>query len=150
MKNGLVNSFVQIFDRDLGKLETEIKQYSNESHIWKIDGDIKNSAGNLCLHLCGNLQHYVGAVLGNSGFQRNRPVEFSAKNISQAKLLDEIIKTRQVVNDTLKKLNDDSLQKMYPEEVLGYPMTAGFFIIHLLGHFNYHLGQVNYHRRLVA
>lgn len=139
-----------LFERDLGKLETEIGQYMDINTIWKVDGDIKNTAGNLCLHICGNLQHYIGTQLGQSGYQRNRPLEFSAKGISKERLIDEIKKTKEVVLNTLNKLDDDALQKLYPEEALGYPMTTLFFLIHLAGHLNYHLGQINYHRRLIA
>jgi hypothetical protein len=69
------------FLRDLEKLKTEISSFKDESNLWKISGDIKNSAGNLCLHLCENLQHFIGAVLGNSGCVRNRDAEFSRKNV---------------------------------------------------------------------
>lgn len=149
MQTTLIDSFVFLFEREIGKLEAEIKQYEDERWIWKTGGEISNTAGNLCLHLCGNLQHYVGAQLGNSGYKRNRPHEFSAKNISRELLLREIQKTKDIVVATLKKMNDEFLQEVYPEEVLGYPMTTGFFLTHLFGHFGYHLGQINYHRRLV-
>jgi uncharacterized damage-inducible protein DinB len=150
MENKLVQSLIQILDRDLGKLETEIQQYANESFIWRIAGETKNTAGNLCLHLCGNLQHYIGANLGNSGYQRNRPLEFSDKNVPRAKLLQEIAKTREVVNRTLNQLSDEELTNQYPEEAMGYPMTIGFFLIHLTAHLSYHLGQINYHRRIIG
>lgn len=149
MGKQLINSFMQIIERDLDKLELELKQYSTEALIWKVQGEIKNPAGNLCLHLCGNLQHYIGARLGNTGFKRNRDLEFSTKNVSRERLIGEIQKTKKSVSDTLEKLNDTALEKLFPEEVLGYPMTTGFFLIHLTGHLNYHLGQVNYHRRLM-
>jgi uncharacterized damage-inducible protein DinB len=150
MENKLINSFIQVFERDLKKLETEIKQYPDDSSLWKVAGEINNSAGNLCLHLCGNLQNYIGALLGNTGYQRNRPLEFSAKDLSKEKLLEEIDRTKHAVITTLEKLDMKSLDQRYPEESLGYPMTTGFFLIHLFGHFGYHLGQINYHRRLVA
>ena len=150
MQNGLINAFIQIMDRELARLESEISQYPNESLLWKTAGEIKNPAGNLCMHLCGNLQHYIGAQLGKTSYERNRPHEFSARDVSREKLLAEIRATKEAVISTLKKLIDSDLQKMYPEEVLGYPMTTGFFLIHLMQHFGYHLGQINYHRRLLA
>lgn len=150
MKNTLIDSFVFLFERELDKLEAEIKQYPDEASVWKLEGDIKNPGGNLCLHLCGNLQQYIGEQLGHSGYQRNRPLEFSARNVSRALLLNEVQKTKLVVSATLKKLNDESIRQMYPEEVLGYPMTTVFFLTHLLAHLGYHLGQINYHRRLIG
>jgi hypothetical protein len=150
MENKLIQSIIQILDRDIGKLEAELLQYPNETLIWRTAGEIKNTAGNLCLHLCGNLQHYIGANLGKSGYIRNRPLEFSDKNVPRNKLLDEILKTREVVTGTLKEFSDEDLNKPYPEDALGYPMTNGFFLIHLTAHLSYHLGQINYHRRMIA
>ena len=59
----------QLLQRDLEKLKTEISSFKDEKKIWEISGEVKNSAGNLCLHLCGNLQHFIGAALGNSGYK---------------------------------------------------------------------------------
>lgn len=149
MRNALVSSFIFLFERDLDRLESEIKQYPDESLLWKVAGQIPNSPGNLCLHLCGNLQNYIGAILGKTGYERNRPYEFSAKGLSKEHLLEEVRRTKSAVSTTLKTMNDEQLNLPYPEDVLGYPMTTVFFLNHLFGHFGYHLGQINYHRRLI-
>ncbi|SHH74780.1 Protein of unknown function [Chryseolinea serpens] len=145
-----LQSLHKIFDRDVAKMEAEINQYPTEESIWNIDGTIKNPGGNLCLHLCGNLQHYIGAVLGGSDYKRNRDLEFSAKNVSRRDLLAEIQRTRQAVATTLEKLDPNLLEKDYPAPVFDYAMTTSFFLIHLSAHLGYHLGQINYHRRLCA
>ena len=150
MENPLVNAFIFLFERELEKLEAEIRQYTDEKSLWRTTGDIANPAGNLCLHLCGNLQHYIGANLGNTGYERNRPLEFSAKEILQKDLLAEIQKTRDTVLQVLKTLDDRAIHEAYPENVLGYPMTTVFFLNHLFGHLSYHLGQINYHRRIIT
>ncbi len=150
MKNNLTSSFIFLFERDLARLESEIRQYPDEELLWTVAGKIPNSPGNLCLHLCGNLQNYVGAILGKSGYVRNRPYEFEAKGLSRQYLLEEIAKTKSAVSGTLKAMSDDQLMLPYPEDVLGYPMTTLFFLNHLFGHFGYHLGQINYHRRLIS
>jgi uncharacterized damage-inducible protein DinB len=150
MNHVLVNSFIALFERELGKLETEISQYPDEASLWKVSGQITNPPGNLCLHLCGNLQHYIGALLGSTGYLRNRAREFAERNITRAELLNEIQRTKLAVATTLKTLDDASLHKIYPEETLGYSMTTVYFLNHLFGHFSYHLGQINYHRRIVA
>src|SRR5687768_7006099 len=111
MERVLINSFIQILERELGKLEVEIGQYTHESTLWKTVGEIANPPGNLCLHLCGNLQHYIGAQLGDSGYTRNRPREFTVKNISKEELLMEVRKTKQAVTAALNKLSDDLLSK---------------------------------------
>lgn len=145
----ITESIKSLFTRDLNKLKTEIESYQNEEVIWKIDKNILNSAGNLTLHLVGNISHFVGAILGNSGYVRNRELEFSLKDIPKTELIQQIEKTIEVVSSTLEKLSEEDAKKEYPLEPLGYPMTTEYFLIHLVAHLDYHLGQINYHRRLL-
>jgi uncharacterized damage-inducible protein DinB len=140
----------QLYKRDLNKLREEIEQFTEESDLWATSGEITNSAGNLCQHLTGNLQHFFGAVLGGSGYVRDRDAEFAAKGTTKADLIADIDAAVASVQDTLSKLTDDDFAKTYPIEVFGHPMTTGYFLSHLATHFNYHLGQINYHRRLLA
>jgi Protein of unknown function (DUF1572) len=143
-------SLATILERDLDKLSSEITQYPSDESIWLVPEGVKNSGGNLCLHLCGNLQHYFGTVIGKTGYARNRPLEFSAKNISRQSLLQEIEKAKKAVLETLRIMTEDQLLAEYPEVVFGKPMTTLFFFIHLSAHLGYHLGQINYHRRLAS
>lgn len=144
-----IYSLISLFTRDLNKLKAEIEAYQNKEALWKTDKSIANSAGNLCLHLVGNLNTYIGAQLGNSGYIRQRDLEFSLKNIPKHELIQQIEKTIGVVNSILVKLSAEDLEKEYPIEPLGYTMTTEYFLIHLYGHLNYHVGQINYHRRLL-
>lgn len=146
----MTESVKSLFTRDLNQLKKEIESYQNEEAIWKIDKDILNSAGNLSLHLVGNINHFIGAILGNSGYVRNRELEFSLKNIPKTELILQIEKTIEVVHSSLDQLSEEDLKKEYPIQALGYPMTTEYFLIHLFGHLNYHLGQINYHRRLLG
>jgi len=146
----ITTSLQKLFSRDLNKLYEEISSYQNEADIWQLKGDIKNTAGNLALHLCGNLQHFVGAILGGSGYKRDRENEFAARDIAREQLLTEISQTKEIVLKTLESLDDQAFKAQYPQESLGYPMTTEYFLIHLSGHLMYHLGQINYHRRLIA
>ncbi|WP_346659971.1 DinB family protein [Chryseolinea sp. H1M3-3] len=145
----ILETLLKLFDRDLQRLEEEINLYPSEEAIWKVSGDIKNPAGNLCLHICGNLQHYIGANLGRTSYVRNRDYEFAAKDISKAALSAEVQKTKQVVRETLETLKPSSLEAEYPEKVFEYSMTTAYFLIHLSSHLGYHLGQINYHRRIL-
>ena len=150
MKNQLLDSLTTILLRDLNKLESELLLYTSEESLWRIEKSIKNPAGNLCLHLCGNLQYYIGAVLGNTGYIRNRDNEFAARNVSRENLLKEITQARKAISETLPSLTEAQLLSNYPVDVFGHPMTTLHFLVHLSTHLGYHLGQVNYHRRLVA
>jgi uncharacterized damage-inducible protein DinB len=142
-------SISEIILRDLDKLQKEIEQYPSEESVWVIKGDIKNSAGTLVLHLCGNLQHYIGVGLGKSGYKRDRDKEFSIRNVSRAELINEIGKARLAVKSSLENLSDDNLETEYTLPVFDHAMTNQYFMIHLSAHLGYHLGQVNYHRRLL-
>lgn len=150
MERSFIESITQLIDRDLKKLADEITLYPTEESIWKVAPGITNSGGNLCLHLCGNLQHYFGAVLGKTDYKRNRPLEFSSKDIPKAALLEEIERARTAVTQTLEHLKPSQLLNEYPEKVFDYSMTSMHFFIHLSAHLSYHLGQINYHRRLIA
>jgi uncharacterized damage-inducible protein DinB len=140
----------QLLTRDLDKLKREIEAYEEEALLWEISEGIANSAGNLCLHLLGNLNTYVGSMLGNTGYIRNRPAEFSQKNVPRAILLEEIDKLGIIINQALLSLPDQALKDTYPDQVLGVPMSTAHFLGHLAGHLNYHLGQINYHRRILT
>ena len=138
-----------LYNRDLNKLKSEIESYQNEESLWETDKNISNSGGNLCLHLVGNLNTYLGAEFGKTGYIRQRDLEFSLKNIPKAVLLEKLASLIKIVDSTLGKLSEGDLEKEYPTEALGYKMSTGYFLIHLLSHLNYHLGQINYHRRLL-
>jgi uncharacterized damage-inducible protein DinB len=147
--NSTLNHLHQLFLRDLDLLNQEITSYPTEASLWVVKGGIKNSGGNLCLHLCGNLQHFIGAILGKDGYVRNRDAEFADKDIPKKILLQQIEATKNAISDTFKKLSSSQLEAPYPIEVFGHPMTTEYFLIHLLTHLTYHRGQINYHRRLL-
>jgi len=146
----LIDTLEKLYDRDLSKLKEEIGLYADEADLWKTDGQISNSAGNLTLHLIGNLRHFFGAVLGGTGYVRDRDKEFSDGGVSRQELLAGIDQAAADVAATLAKLSDEDLAAKYPLDVFGHPMTTEYFVIHLATHLTYHLGQINYHRRLLS
>ena len=146
----LADVLKELYERDLKKLREEIEQIADEGDLWKTSEGITNSAGNLCQHLTGNLQHFFGAVLGGTGYVRDRDAEFASKGTTKADLLAGIDAAETSVKDTLARLSDEDFARTYPIEVFDRPMTTGYFLTHLATHFNYHLGQINYHRRLLA
>ena len=146
----LKESLQSLFVRDLLRLKSEIEQYKHENNLWLIERNISNSAGNLCLHLIGNLNTFIGGELGNTGYVRDRPLEFSQKNIPRTELIQKIEETIEVVNRSIGGLNANDLDQDYPSvKVVEGGSSIGFMLIHLLGHLTYHLGQINYHRRLL-
>lgn len=145
----LTITLTALFERDLDKLQQEISLYKDEKKLWETGKHISNSAGNLTLHLIGNLNHFIGATLGGSGYVRNRPLEFSQRDIPRDELLGMIGKTAAVVKETLGRLGESDLQKEYPLPVFDKPTGTEFFLVHLSTHLAYHLGQINYHRRML-
>ncbi|NND76655.1 MAG: DinB family protein [Flavobacteriales bacterium] len=142
-------SLKELYTRDLEKVEKEINAFENESELWDLSGNITNTPGNLVMHIAGNLLHFFGAVLGQTGYVREREIEFNGR-LRKDELLAEIARTKKDVLDTLDRLSDEDLQADYPLEVFGKKMKTGFFLINLHGHLNYHLGQINYCRRILS
>jgi hypothetical protein len=130
-------------------LKEEISLYSNEQNIWKVADGITNSGGNLCLHLVGNLNHFIGTVIGKTDFVRNREAEFSLKNIPQKELMKMVEDTITMIEKVLPTISDDQLKEEYPLLVLKEKTSTGYFLFHLSSHLGYHLGQINYHRRML-
>ena len=145
----LIETLIKLFNRDLNILKTEVKAYTSEKNLWLLDEHIKNSAGNLCLHLIGNLNHFIGHDLGNTNYIRQRELEFSLRNVPRTELLKQIDEVIIVVEQTLKTLTASDLQKEFKRRVLEDTMTTEYFLVHLSTHLAYHLGQINYHRRLL-
>lgn len=148
--NIYTESYITLFERDLTSLARELSLYEHEADIWMIEGDLKNSAGNLALHLVGNLRHFFGHVIGGGDYKRNRENEFGARDVDREIILSEIDVAIQEVRQALQNLLESELSQIFPINVLGYEMSTAHFIAHLYGHLNYHLGQINYHRRLLG
>jgi uncharacterized damage-inducible protein DinB len=145
----MIEILKSLFNRDLERLKNEIGQYKDESMLWQTDKNISNSAGNLCLHLIGNLNSFIGATLGGSGYIRNRELEFVLKDVAREELLAKIDETVLTVNSTLDKLTEIDLANEYPVLILEKKINTRLFLCHLTTHLSYHLGQINYHRRLL-
>lgn len=146
----LVEAVAAILDRDLQALAREVKAYPDDGALWQLPEGITNSAGTLVLHLTGNIQHFLGARLADTGFVRDRPAEFSARGVPRAALLRQIEAARSAVRSAAEKVTDEAVGRDFPEVVGGVRVAIGEYLIHLVDHFGYHLGQVDYHRRLVT
>lgn len=145
----VIETLKTLFTRDLNRLYNEMQSYKNETNIWKTENQISNSAGNLCLHLIGNLNTYIGKEIGNTDYVRNREEEFSLKNIPVEQLLKQVGDTIETVNFCLDMISDNTLKNEYPVLVFEEKTSTGYLLIHLAMHLAYHLGQINYLRRLI-
>lgn len=139
-----------LFERDLKRVINELELYRNEADLWRVEKEIANSAGNLVLHLIGNLNTYIGKELGQTGYVRNRELEFSQKDVPREELIAKVNETITVIKNALPTVTDEMMQREFPLLVLQEKTSTEYFLVHLSTHLNYHLGQINYHRRLVG
>lgn len=138
-----------IFNRDLDRLKSELNLFPSEESIWEIKPGVANSAGNLILHIVGNMRHYLGMEMAGIAYQRDREQEFNAKNVSREELLALIEKAKEAVNKTLKTMQPGFLEEKSHKHMLPDSTSNRLFFLHLIGHLSYHLGQINYLRRIL-
>jgi len=136
-------------NRDLEQLIKEIEAYQNEDDLWIVINDLKNSTGSLALHLVGNLNHFVGHIMGGTDYLRDRAFEFSGIKVPRAELIKKIEATIKMINEIIPNLSDARLQKIFEFDFLGERSTK-FYLFQFTTHLAYHLGQINYHRRGVV
>lgn len=145
-----MEKYKELYSKHLKQLKEEIAAYKNENDLWKLSGDIKNTPGNLAIHMCGNLKFNFGTVLLNNGYVRDRDSEFARKNVPRNEIIKEIDSTIEVVTASLDNLTPKDLNKPFPSDIYGDEGTIGDIILRLAFHFAYHLGQINYHRRIMT
>jgi uncharacterized damage-inducible protein DinB len=146
----MLQQFLAIqFEAALLQLKNEINSYTHKEHVWQVKNQISNSGGTLALHLIGNLNHFIGAVLGNTGYVRQRDKEFSDRDISTSKLMKEIDEAIYRVKLIIGGLTDEQFYGKYPLQDDKPMKLTSERLIHILAHLNYHIGQINYHRRLL-
>ena len=139
-----------IMRRELEGMKDELLAYQEESDIWREVPGLPNTAGTIALHVAGNLQHFVGAQLGDSGYVRDRAAEFARRGVPTAEIVEELDTALAALDSTFAGLEEDAMERPFPEEVAGVQPTSAEFLVHLVAHLAYHLGQIDYHRRCVT
>ena len=140
----------RILVRDVNAVRRELEAYPDEASVWALPPGIANSSGTLALHIAGNLQHFIGAVLGKSGYTRDRAAEFAKRNVPRSALIVELEAAIVAVGLGMSQVSEARLEEDFPEAIAGYRVSTGEWLIHLVSHLGYHLGQIDYHRRLVS
>jgi hypothetical protein len=139
-----------VLRRELAALRRAVEIYPDDASLWAQPAGLPNSGGTLVLHLAGNLQHFLGAVLGGSGYRRDRDAEFARRGVPRSELLTEIAAAESAVDRGMATVSEAALAAPYPEIVAGRSIATGDFLVHLATHLAYHLGQFDYHRRVVS
>ena len=146
----LASELAALFARDVARLIQELQAFPDTASVWKTAPGVTNAAGTLALHLEGNLREYIGRQLGRIAFKRDRPLEFSARGVERDELIARLEAVKAQIPAVIGALSGAQLDAIYPENVIGKPITTRQFLIHLEGHLNYHLGQVDYLRRVIT
>jgi hypothetical protein len=136
--------------RELQTFIREIEAFPSDDSVWHTRRGVTNSAGNLALHVCGNLQDFVGRVLGGSSYVRNRELEFSQREGPRATLVAELKTTIDVIKATLPEVTDETMAADFPMQLAGKTLNTAAFLVHLAAHLAFHLGQAGYLRRVIT
>ena len=146
----LATDLLLMFRRELRCLIREVELFPDDATLWRTVPGITNSAGNLALHLAGNLQHFVGAVLGATGYMRQREREFAQREGTRASVIADLEATIAAVEAGLAALPAEVQTATFPAPVGPYRPPTGIFLMHLATHLAFHLGQVGYLRRTLT
>lgn len=146
----IAQTFIELYTSKIENLKKEISLYPSDEAVWETAPGIINSGGTLCLHLIGNIKHFIGAVLGSSGYIRDRDKEFSERNVLRQKLIQELDEAILIINQTFHDKDDAYFMQEYPTQKFLQNKDINFALVFFLTHFDYHLGQVNYLRRITS
>lgn len=146
----LAQDLVTLFVRELETVQREVEMCSDDVALWATSPGVSNSVGNLGAHLAGNVQHFIGAVLGKSGYVRNRDHEFSRREGTRAEIIADLQAAIDAVKKYLPAMTDAGFEREYPEAVGGVKMRTSLFLMHLASHAAFHLGQADYLRRTLS
>lgn len=144
------DAVLRVLARDIAAMQREIAAYPDDQSVWQVPPGVTNSGGTLALHLVGNLRHFVGTVLGHTDFVRTRDAEFSTRDVSRAVLIAELATALADVVRTMRSLDPAQVDAEYPQAFGDMRVGTIVFLMHVATHLGYHLGQTDYHRRLVT
>ena len=146
----MIDDVRRLLTRELEAFAREVELFPDDDTLWRTVPGVTNSAGNLALHACGNLKHFVGAVLGGTGYARAREAEFATRSGRREDVARQLRETAEVVATTLARLPESALAAPYPEPHDGVQLPCGRFLLHLCAHLAFHLGQAGYLRRALT
>jgi len=140
----------RVLVRDVNAVRRELEAYPDEASVWALPPGVANSGGTLALHIAGNLQHFFGTVLGGAGYKRDRAAEFAKRDVPRSALIVELEAAIVAIGLGMNQVSEARLAEEFPEAIAGHRIVMGEWLIHLVSHTGYHLGQIDYHRRLVT
>jgi hypothetical protein len=146
----MMHGLADLFRRDLTRLAQELRAFPDDATLWATLPGVSNSAGNLTLHLEGNLRHFIGYHLGGVAYTRVREEEFVAAGIPAADLVQRIESLQSFIPDIVAGLTQAQLDSIFTASVWDGQRVTSQFLFHIYGHLNFHLGQIGYLRRILT
>lgn len=147
LKNDTFLHIRKLLVRDLRGMQREINAFPDDASVWETPPSVSNCAGILAMHGCGNLNHFIGHVLGGNGYMRDREKEFSNQGLSRAEISAEFDRTIAAMESVLPRLDPARLSEPFPLPIAGNTLNTQLFLTHLCVHLAFHLGQLGYLRR---
>jgi hypothetical protein len=147
---GLLENLEMLYLREVATLGRELDLYSDDRSVWRELPGLPNPAGTLFLHLSGSLQYFFGAVLGKSGYVRDRAAEFSKRDVPRSEIKRELARARQGVKAGFANLTEEHLGQVFPVQYADAEVSTQLTLLQFLSHLTYHLGQIDYHRRVAT
>ncbi|MDP4263868.1 MAG: DinB family protein [Bacteroidota bacterium] len=121
----------------------------SEEQVWQRPNEASNSAGNILLHLCGNMRQYIISALGNQPDTRERDKEFSTNGgYSKEDLQNKLVSTVSEVKNIISAVDENKLMKVH--SVQGFNYSGAGIIVHVTEHYSYHTGQVVFWTKLLT
>ena len=139
-----------LLERELDAFTREIEAYPDDESTFATPAGVANSGASLALHVAGNLQHFIGNRVGGTSYVRDRDAEFAKRGVTRAELVAELARAKEAVHAALNDRDATSIPSVFPDKIAGKTMTSEVFVLHLVAHLAYHLGQVDYHRRITT
>lgn len=139
-----------LLTREVDSFIREVELFATDDELWQTVPGVSNSAGNLAAHVAGNLQHFIGARLGGGGYVRDRDREFQRSSGTRAELIQQLRNAREMVVATLTGFDENRLDAPMPGAPNNLTIPTGRFLLHLVAHTAFHLGQAGYLRRTLA
>lgn len=137
------------FEDYLDRIITEINSFPDDKSLWVVPVGVLNSPGNLGLHITGNLLHFIGAIMGKTGYIRDREREFNIKDLPRSEVIRQLELAKHTLQQVLGNRTEATGLNEYPELFKGKKVSENEALSHLLAHLAYHTGQINYLRRII-
>jgi uncharacterized damage-inducible protein DinB len=140
---------VRLLVRELEGFQRELGLFPDDESVWRACDGVTNSVANLALHVAGNLQYFIGTIIGGTGYVRDREAEFGRRSGSRREVVAELANAIRTVREVLPRLTEEQLDAAMSHPLLPPGVPTRRFLLHLCVHAGYHLGQSGYLRRSI-